>query len=159
MISIRPAVAADLEGMLAIARRLPAWFNDDGIAEMTQDFQTHGGLVADDDGTVAGFITFGPSPHTPEPGLLEITWLGVDPGRRRSGLGRQLVAALVERCRTQETHTLQVSTIADSVDYPPYAETRAFYRAVGFADYRVDRDFYGPGDDRLLLRRAVFTPA
>jgi GNAT superfamily N-acetyltransferase len=138
--------------MLAVARSLGPWFNDGGLAEMAADFKTHRALVAvDGDGQVTGFVTWAPSPHTPEPGLVELTWLGVLPDRHRAGLGRRLLAALADACRAEGARAIQVSTIADSVEYEPYARTRAFYRAVGFADYRVDPGFY-EGDDRLLLR-------
>jgi hypothetical protein len=52
--------------------------------------------------------------------------------------------------------TLEVATVADNVEYAPYAETRRFYRARGFTDFRVDARFWGSGDDRydrLVLRR------
>lgn len=105
---------------------------------------------------VVGFVTWTvQSAHATEPGVAEMTWLGVAPAARGSGAGRRLAAAAAEACRAAGAHTLQVSTLADRVDYPPYAETRAFYRALGFVDWRVDRDYYGDGDDRLLLRWAL----
>lgn len=154
-LSIRLATAADVDAMLAVARSLPQWFNEGGLAEMARDFPMHHGAVAlDAEGEVVGFVTWAPSPFTPEPGLVELTWLGVAPGLRGRGLGRRLLAFLCEACRAAGVHTVQVSTVADSVAYEPYAQTRAFYRACGFADFRVDPGYYD-GDDRLLLRLAV----
>lgn len=154
-IQIRPAGPADLGAMLAVARQLPAWFNDQGIAEMTADFATHQALVAvSPEAGIVGFVTWAPSPHTPEPGLVELTWLGISPAMQRHGLGTRLTRALEQAVGTG-TRIIQVSTLADTVDYPPYAQTRAFYRRAGFQDWRVDPDFYGPGDDRLLLRKTL----
>ena len=50
---------------------------------------------------------------------------------------------------------LEVSTVADSVEYEPNARTRSFYHALGFSDIRVDRGWYPSGDDRLLLRKLL----
>jgi XTP/dITP diphosphohydrolase len=159
MIAIRSAWPDDVEAMLTVARTLPEWFNDHGLAEMTRDFasQQAAVAVAEEAGQerVVGFITWAPSPHTPEPGLVELTWLGVDQSSQGHGVGRRLVAMLEELCRSEGAHTIQVATLADSVDYEPYVATRAFYRAIGFQDYQVDKDFYGEGDHRLLLRKAV----
>jgi ribosomal protein S18 acetylase RimI-like enzyme len=51
---------------------------------------------------------------------------------------------------------LEVDTVADNVEYEPYAETRRFYRAMGFQDVRVDEKFWGEGNDRydrLVMRK------
>lgn len=154
MIVARTAGPEDVAAMLDVARSLPAWFNDGGLEEMTRDFAVQHSAVAEADGQVVGFVAWAPSPHTPEPGLLEMTWLGVRQEQQGQGVGRRLVAYLEEFCRAEGMRTLQVSTLADSVEYKPYEATRAFYRAVGFRDFRVDAGFYD-GDDRLLLRKRV----
>lgn len=157
MVNLRPASPPDAEAMLSIARSLPEWFNDQGLLEMARDFQVQDGIVAvaghGETAQVVGFVTWGPSPSTPEPGLVELTWLGVTPRLQGQGVGRMLVEALEDRCRQAGATVLQVSTLADSVDYAPYAGTRAFYRRLGFRDWRVDPAFYGPDGDRLLLRK------
>ncbi|MGE5675296.1 MAG: GNAT family N-acetyltransferase [Mycobacterium leprae] len=155
MVQLRTASPADAEAMLAVARSLPQWFTEGGVQEMARDFPIHQGVVAvDQEGRVVGFVTFAPSPHTPQEGLVEMTWLGVSPEYRRHGVGRLLVAALESECRQAGADVVQVSTLADTVEYEPYAETRAFYRRLGFSDWRVDPGFYD-GDDRLLLRKAL----
>jgi len=159
MIQVRDASPSDYEGMLAVARSLPEWFNEQGLMEMARDFKTHHGLVAvlssgaTED--VVGFAAWRLSPREPEAGLVELTWLGVAPQLQGLGVGRRLVEALVDRCRQIGVSAIEVSTLADSVDYAPYNGTRTFYRRLGFKDWRVDADFYGPGDDRLLLRKEL----
>jgi len=155
MLQIRTASPPDYEGMLAVARSLPEWFNAQGLREMATDLKTQQGFVAvcQSGGTdrVVGFVTW--LPRSADVSLVELTWLGVDPQFQRRGLGRSLVDAVADRCRQIGIFVMEVTTLADSVDYAPYAGTRAFYRRIGFQDLRVDKDFYGPGDDRLVLRK------
>lgn len=156
---IRLAIPADTAAMLAVAKMLPEWFTAKGLEEMARDFQNHGAIVAVVQGEgreqVVGFVTWAPSPHTPEPGLVEMTWLGVSPRWHGRGIGRCLVLALEDVCRNARASVIQVSTLADSVDYAPYARTRAFYRRLGFKDWRVDPGYYVDGGDRLLLRKTL----
>jgi len=58
-------------------------------------------------------------------------------------------------CRKSRTSALEVSTVADSVEYEPYARTRSFYHALGFSDVQVDRKWYPSGEDRLLRRKPL----
>lgn len=159
MIFIRGAAASDCEAMLSVARSLPEWFNEQGLREMARDFASHQGLVAVSgsgaEAEVVGFATWFPSPDPTEPNLAEITWLGVRREFQGRGIGRRLVDALADRCRQTGVTVLQVSTLADSVDYAPYVGTRAFYRRLGFRDWRVDVGYYGPDADRLVLRKVL----
>lgn len=159
MIKIRDAATADYDAMLSVACSLPEWFNERGLREMGRDFATHQGLVAvyitDTSEKVVGFATWLPSSDSPEADLAEITWLGVAREFQGQGIGRRLVEALADRCRKAGLSVLQVSTLADTVDYAPYVGTRAFYRKLGFEDWRVDADYYGPDEDRLVLRKKL----
>jgi len=46
MLQIRTASPPDYEGMLAVARSLPEWFNAQGLREMATDLKTQQGFVA-----------------------------------------------------------------------------------------------------------------
>lgn len=152
-IAIRPAVPSDVDAMLAVARALPQWFTEGGVQTMTGDFVRHSGAVATgDDGRVIGFVTWAPAP---EADVMDMTWLGVAPELRGQGIGRRLVAAAEAGARAAGCRQLVVSTLAETCDYEPYNQTRAFYHALGFSDLRVDKDHYGPDEDRLLLGKAV----
>ncbi|HWH72613.1 MAG TPA: GNAT family N-acetyltransferase [Candidatus Sulfotelmatobacter sp.] len=155
MVQLRDAAHADYEGMLSVARSLPEWFNEQGLLEMSRDFETDQAIVAVFDEAVVGFVTWRPPSGGREGNLAELTWLGVAPKFQGLGVGRQLVDALVDRCRQTGVSVLEVATLADSVDYAPYVGTRAFYRRLGFRDWRVDAGFYGPDADRLLLRLSL----
>jgi hypothetical protein len=54
--------------------------------------------------------------------------------------------------------TLEVSTVATTIEDESYARTRSFYHAVGFLDVQIDEKWYSSGDDRLLLRKPISGP-
>jgi GNAT superfamily N-acetyltransferase len=121
---------------------------------MERDLESHRGLVLEEDEVPLGFASW----HGTEDGAANLSWMGVERGRHRSGLGTALLEAVVKDVRSAGHRALEVSTVADSCDYEPYERTRCFYRARGFRDHRVDRGFYGPPEDRydrLVLRRAL----
>lgn len=153
-VSIRRLDRSDAGSVLDLATRLDKWFNEPGLAQMARDLGSHEGLVAHADGRLAGFVTWNPIDGE----TANLSWMGVEEGLRRSGIGRTLIAAMIPRLRHEGFRVLEVSTVADSLDYPPYADTRAFYRAMGFVDVRVDEGFYGDASgryDRLVLRKDV----
>lgn len=69
-------------------------------------------------------------------GLPLMCWMGVLPTAHRKGIGRALISELIQDFKSQGITSIYVSTLGDTVEYPPYAETRAFYRAVGFSDFK-----------------------
>ena len=75
---------------------------------------------------------------------LHITLVAVDPGRRRQGLGRRALQALLELGRGQGARhaTLEVSTANEAA--------RALYAAAGFLEAGVRRGYYRNGDDALI---------
>lgn len=71
-------------------------------------------------------------------GEFELKSLAVLAERQGHGIGRDLVAAVVGRCREQGGRRLIVSTAAASVG------TLRFYQRQGFRMYRVVQDAFGP---------------
>ena len=59
----------------------------------------------------------------------EIYYAGVMPGRQRRGIGRRLVAALLDDTTLP---VVEVKTLDASSSYEPYVATRAFWSAMGF---------------------------
>jgi ribosomal protein S18 acetylase RimI-like enzyme len=98
-------------------------------------------FVAEDDGDLAGFLCgFRSQTYADE---AYVHFVGVDPGRRGSGLGRELYerffAAVAPR------------TIVRAVTSPVNESSVAFHRAVGFEVERIDEDYDGRGQPRVLL--------
>ena len=142
--SIRPIRTGDAPAILGLARTLDDWFNEEGLETMARDLKTHGGFVASRAETVIGFITW----HPVSPEVADLSWMGVARSEQRSGIGKPLLGAVVADLRRLGCARLEVSTVADSVDYAPYVATRRFYRSMGFADHRIDPLYWGSGDDR-----------
>jgi len=140
---------------MEIAKALhPKWFNELGLKQIAKDLQTEQGLIALDEDRVVGFLTYC-TDETRK--TAELSWIGVRPDLHMRGIGRALVGALEETLTEQGFTSLEVSTVAPTIDYEPYARTRSFYYSVGFADVRIDRGWFGSGDDRLLLRKTLQT--
>jgi ribosomal protein S18 acetylase RimI-like enzyme len=98
-------------------------------------------FVAEDDGELAGFLCgFRSQTYEDE---AYIHFVGVDPARRGAGLGRELYerffAAVAPR------------TTVRAVTAPINERSVAFHRALGFEVERVDSDYDGHGQARVLL--------
>jgi ribosomal protein S18 acetylase RimI-like enzyme len=150
--AIRSIQEGDAPQILLLAKTLHRWFTPQGLSALARDLESHGGFLAVQVDRILGFITWAPA----DEGLALLSWIGVALDHRRRGIGRTLLSALVASLREKGYRSLEVHTVADNVDYQPYAETRRFYRATGFVDHRIDEKFWGEGDDRydrLVMRR------
>ena len=98
-------------------------------------------FVAEDDGALAGFLCgFRSQTHDDE---AYVHFVGVDPGRRGSGLGRTLYERFFEAVAPR--------TIVRAVTSPVNERSVAFHQAIGFEVERVDEDYDGRGESRVLL--------
>jgi len=149
---VRQIIQEDHVAIVEMAKTLPQWFTELGVQQIAKDLQAQSGLVALKDENTVGFVTY---VLTMDGKAAELTWIAVHPEFHRKGIGRSLVKNLEEILVKQGVSALEVSTVADSVEYEPYARTRSFYHALGFSDVRVDRKWYPSGDDRLLLRKLL----
>lgn len=132
-LELRDGAACD-----AIIASLPDWFGlEEGIRECAEAVRTQPGLVAEVGDEVTGFLTIA----RPYPGTPQISWLAVHARHRRRGIGRALIMALSDRLRTHGDRLVLVETLSDRRDPgPEYAETRAFYQAMGFIPVTEVRD-------------------
>ena len=67
----------------------------------------------------------------------EICVMGVSREYHRMGIGAALVERAEEFCSGGGLLYLTVKTLADTVDYEPYARTRSFYGKMGFLPLEV----------------------
>jgi GNAT superfamily N-acetyltransferase len=140
-----------------LLEELPGWF---GIPGAVDEY------VAKAEGAMAAVAIS----NTVEVGLLtlvrhtefaaEIDVMAVRPGYHRQGVGRALLDR-VERLLAQDgVEYLQVKTLAETVEYEPYARTRAFYAACGFRPLQVFPDLWDPENPALqLVKRLRPSPA
>jgi ribosomal protein S18 acetylase RimI-like enzyme len=98
-------------------------------------------FVAEDDEGLAGFLCgFRSQTYADE---AYVHFVGVDPARRGSGLGRALYERFFEAVAPR--------TIVRAVTAPVNERSVAFHQALGFVIDRVDEDYDGRGEARVLL--------
>lgn len=148
---LHPPRPDDHAGVLAVAESLPEWFDVDARGRaIPSDLRHQDGFVAISDGQVVGFILL----YVFE-GRLNVAWLGVRRDHQRRGLGMRLLAATEDKAWAMGLAELATHTLGDSVDYPPYARTRAFYAKQGFV-IRQRNQTDNPGcPEELLLTKPV----
>ena len=99
--------------------------------------------------TLAGYACYGPIPCTTA--SFDLYWIAVDPRHQRHGIGRALMAAVQSQVTALGGERIYIDTSGKE----QYAQTRAFYERNGFyCDARL-KDFYAPGDDRVIYAKVL----
>jgi ribosomal-protein-alanine N-acetyltransferase len=75
--------------------------------------------------------------------------IAVDPGWRRRGLARRLLAALEREGRAAGATLVDLEVRAGNTP------ARALYAALGFAEVTQRRRYYADGEDAVVLRKAL----
>ena len=99
------------------------------------------------DGTIAGFL-IGFLSQTNEDEAY-VHFVGVAPDQRGSGLGRDLYERFFSAARERGRTVVRCVTSTSNTD------SIAFHEALGFEVDRVAKDYDGPGEDRVLLVKAI----
>ena len=131
-----------------ILRSLPGWF---GIEEATrhyieriEDLPTFLATVGTE---VAGFLTL----ELHGEYAAEVYVMGVRPEMHRQGIGRALLAGAEGYLAGEGVEFLQVKTLSPAHPDPGYAQTRAFYLAMGFRPLEEFPDLWGAGNPCLQM--------
>lgn len=165
--TIRDATEADLPRILeitnqAIANTTAVWSVRPATLDARRtwllDRQSHGFpvLVADEDGTVFGFASYGD--YRPWDGYLHTVEhsIYVHPTAQGRGLGRALLAALIERAHAQGKHVMVAGIAASN------AASIALHRRAGFEVAGQLREVgrkLGRWLDLLFMQRTFSGPA
>lgn len=153
---IRDGSADDEDAIAELGRGLPEWFTPESIGEMARDLKLYNSLIAEIGGRMVGMLIYGPSDFHPEPGLVKVYWIGVARSHRGRGIGQALMRRLHDIYREGEGATIDVMTVADTCYYPPYADTRAFYRALGYEEFYTDAGAIEQyGTEMLNFRKVI----
>jgi len=141
---IRSAEPADYPRVHAV---IDEWWGGRPMAAMLPKlffvhFRDTSFVAEDDDGSLAGFLCGFRSQTFPDEAYIH--FVGVDPTRRTAGLGRalyeQFFASVPER------------SVVRAVTSPVNERSVAFHQALGFEVERIDDDYDGRGEARVLLR-------
>ena len=139
---IRPAEPADHARAIAV---VDAWWGDRPMAAMLPKlFFIHfrdTSFVADEDGELAGFLCGFRSQTFDDEAYIH--FVGIDPSRRGSGLGRLLYERFFD--------AIAPRTVVRAVTSPVTERSVAFHRALGFEVERVQPDYDGRGEARVQL--------
>ena len=106
-------------------------------------------LVADRDGTLVGYVCYGPTPMTE--GTYDLYWIASDPTVRGQGIGASLISGMEADLRRQKARIIRVETSATEA----YGPTRGFYASMKYTEEARIRDFYKVGDDLIILTKRV----
>jgi ribosomal protein S18 acetylase RimI-like enzyme len=153
-ISIRPLVAADRAAIVGIVKSVGN-FNQaeiDCALELVdiylgnkeqQDYRVV--VAADEDGSVQGYVCWGPIPLTK--GAFDLYWIATHPSVHGQGFGSALMSYVEARVQDDGGRLLVLETSAKE----SYGSTVDFYRRHGFEEASRLRDFYDVGDDMLVF--------
>jgi ribosomal protein S18 acetylase RimI-like enzyme len=140
---IRYADPADYARVIGVVDQ---WWGGRSMATMLPKlffvhFRDTSFVVEGDGGAIAGFLCgFRSQTHDDE---AYIHFVGVDPERRGAGVARTLYERFFEAVAPRST--------VRAVTSPVNEGSIAFHRALGFEIERVDEDYDGQGEARVLL--------
>jgi GNAT superfamily N-acetyltransferase len=108
-------------------------------------------LMAEQYGRLVGYTCYGPIPCTRS--SFDLYWIAVHPDFQRKGLGRRLIAdteALIGNAGGKRIYI-------DTSQHDHYTGTRAFYENCGYRMEAVLKDFYAPGDGKVIYCKVLST--
>jgi GNAT superfamily N-acetyltransferase len=106
-------------------------------------------MVAEEDGRLAGYLNYGPTPLTS--GTWDLYWIASAVWARGKGAGSSLVKAMEAELTRLRARLVRVETSAIT----EYAATRTFYDRMKYTPVVVLKDFYHPGDDLVVLTKRL----
>ncbi len=129
----------------------------DGFDEMLQGYlagtlEDHRWIVAAGSGELDGAAYYAPEPFGDR--VWNLYFIAVRPDRHRCGTGSALLAHVEQQLRFAGDALARVLIVETSstADYDP---ARGFYQRAGFHREAVIREFYGPGDDKLVFWKSL----
>lgn len=150
---IRPSVSNDIPSLQHIAERT-GLFPSDLLPDMMHGFLSEGDgnclwLTCEEDSRITGFC------YAVQEAFTDGTWnmlaLAVLPDRQGNGIGRAIVATLEKLLRDKNNRVL----IVDTSGSESFAGTRSFYQRCGYTEEARIRDYWGPGDDKIVFWKAL----
>jgi len=117
-----------------------------GAAARDPDYHFVGAFAG---GELLGYACYGPTPGTDR--THDLYWIAVHPRAQGAGAGTRLLDEVERRLRNDGARLLVVETSGRD----EYRATRGFYAAREYAASARVRDFYAPGDDRIIFTKRL----
>lgn len=151
-ISIRPVKAKDKDAIMNMLVETKFFRPDEiTVAEEVLDDSILCGpdgeyrsFVAVEKNEVIGWVSFGPTACTI--GTFDVYWIAVSPKVQNKGAGRKLMNYATEQIKKCGGRIIVVETSGLS----RYLPTQRFYEKLGYSKDACLKDFYAPGDDKLI---------
>jgi len=99
------------------------------------------------DRKVAGYSCYGPVCLTKT--AYDLYWIAVDPAYRGTGLAEKILKLSHERIKQSGGDQVY----AETSSLPQYEPARKFYIKQGYSEMIRLKNFYKPGDDKVLYRK------
>ena len=159
-LSVRAAVAEDVAQIraLAIGNAMFSPEDMDGFDDALNGYlsgatEGHRWLVATGtESQIEGAAYFAPEPFGDR--VWNLYFLAAHPSRHRRGAGSTLVARIEQTLRDEGDETARV-LIVETSSSAAYDGARAFYASRGFDPEAVIREFYGPGEDKIVFWKSL----
>jgi ribosomal protein S18 acetylase RimI-like enzyme len=100
---------------------------------------------------LVGYCAWGRVPLTAK--SYDLYWIAVSPAAQGQGLGQALLLLAERAVARRGGGNLYIETSSR----PVYARTRRFYRDAGYAQVAKLRDFYAPGDHKVMFCKVIPT--
>lgn len=157
--SIRPAASHDRDTVLQLGL-LNDMFAPEEIDGLGHAFDAavpdgadgHTWFVATDVDAVVAAAYVAPEPFSDR--LWNLYFIAVHPDRHGAGTGSALLAHVEGWLRGKGPDEARVLLVETS-STEQYSDTRAFYAARGFDQEATIREFYGPGDHKVVFWKAL----
>ena len=155
---IRPTVPADTAALVELARETGVFKPHEIVAlkEVLDDYhgeyqgEGHFCVTYEDNGETLGFAYYAPASMTVCSWYLY--WIAVKKNTQAKGLGGQLLSYVEDDIRLRQKGAV---LFIETSSLPHYELTRRFYLKKGYAQDAVLHDYYAPGDDMVVFRKAV----
>jgi ribosomal protein S18 acetylase RimI-like enzyme len=113
------------------------------VPQVSSDYLFLGAFTPEE--VLVGYACWGPTPATDR--TWDLYWIAVDTALQGAGIGTILLEEVERMLVGQHARMLVVETSSRS----DYTATRAFYERRGYREAARVRDFYAPGDDRIIF--------
>jgi ribosomal-protein-alanine N-acetyltransferase len=140
---IRPMRWSDIAAVASIEADVfpdTAWSTEQFWAELAQSTRRY--VVAVDDSEIIGYG--GVYLLAPD---ADIQTIAVHPMRQGSGLGKQLLAELMAQAMQADCTSMMLEVASSN------ESAIALYTSHGFTGIHRRPDYYGPGNDAIIMRR------
>jgi len=164
MRTIRPMVAADRSGVFRILENAGNFTPEEvgtalELIDEWLDLGEHSGYLTyvldardEESSEVLGYVCFGPTPLTES--TYDLYWIAVDKSKHRGGVGKRLLKFAEEEIVRRGGKMLLVETSSQET----YGGTIQFYEKSGYDLVGQIKEYYKPGDDKLIFAKRLPAP-